>query len=91
MIVTEYLAGGSLESLLRSKEEIPLSQQLKFLKNITAGMLHLTLENIVHRDLAARNCFLTESREVKVGDFGLSKFVYDHSATMTTGPLKWFV
>lgn len=91
MIVTEYLAGGSLEDLLKSNTAIPFSQQLGFLQNISAGMLHLALENVIHRDLAARNCFLNQSGEVKVGDFGLSKFVHNHSANtiMTVGPLKW--
>ena len=35
--------------------------------------------NVYHGDLAARNILLMESMQVKIGDFGLSKQLFDYS------------
>jgi serine/threonine protein kinase len=71
-IVTEYMLGGSLESLLKNDH---MTFSIPALKRITAGiaagMFHLHSENIVHRDLAARNVLVGEADTVKVSDFGM--------------------
>jgi serine/threonine protein kinase len=55
-IVMEYCPGGSLDKLLADKQvDLTVEDQLRFIKGIAAGMLHLHASNIVHRDLAARN------------------------------------
>ena len=47
----------------------------------------------VHRDLAARNVLIGERKEVKVGDFGLARYVYTDRVYVTRKggklPLKW--
>lgn len=55
LIELELCEKGSLHSLLYSKEELSMEFKMKVLKDVAAGMLHLTKEGIVHRDLAARN------------------------------------
>ena len=43
-------------------------------------------------DLAARNCLLGENYVVKVGDFGLARYLRDETYTARTGakfPIKW--
>ena len=56
----------------------------------------LTTKNIYHGDLATRNVLLTDSMDVKISDFGLSKRLYSdlkepHSLTPMSLPLpmKW--
>ena len=39
-------------------------------------MDYLTSKGIYHGDLAARNVLLTESRDVKISDFGISRRLY---------------
>ena len=41
------------------------------------GMAYLHSERYVHRDLAARNVLLDRNRLVKIGDFGLTKYIPD--------------
>jgi len=95
-IVVEFLEGGSLQDLLRSKEDFNLRMALKIALHAAAGVAHLHAEGICHRDLAARNLLLTSRNKdyfvVKVADFGLSRFTEDAEDNFTkckVGPLKW--
>jgi len=91
IIVTEYLAGGSVHDLLQGSSKMSREMVMKILRQIAAGMFHLTEEGIIHRDLAARNCLLSSNFDVKVSDFGMSRFTKEevHSSKAETGPLKW--
>jgi len=93
-IVTEFVPGGSLLSLIRSERSLNLEDQFKIARGMAAGILHLHFEGIIHRDLAARNILLAKDLTPKVSDFGMSRFnsgVSDESnkTQSTTGPLKW--
>lgn len=49
---------------------------------------------IVHRDLAARNVLLSDHHMIKIGDFGLSRDVYEQNLYQKSNhgeplPIKW--
>jgi hypothetical protein len=74
-IVMEYVAGETLEQVLaRHPQGIPDSQALDWLHAICAGVRCLHEHGIVHRDLKPGNLFI-ENGVVKIGDYGLSKFI----------------
>jgi len=75
LIVTEYMAGGSLESYLRNPNSRPtIGQCFSFIKQILEGMVYLSHQHVLHRDLATRNCLLDARYEtLKISDFGLSR------------------
>lgn len=61
----------------------------KFL--LAAGMLYLSIKNIVHCDLACRNLLITSGHQVKISDFGLSNLgdTNFHQTRMKVVPVKW--
>ncbi len=74
-IVMEYIAGESLkETLDRSPSGLPEEEVLQYFGQIGAAVGYLHDQGIVHRDLKPANIFL-EHGLVKIGDYGLSKFI----------------
>ncbi len=44
---------------------------------IADGMSYLAAKKFCHRDLAARNCMVAEDLTVKIGDFGMTRDIYE--------------
>ena len=74
LLVMERL-DSSLDDLLESTPNIPLSVTQYILVCVARGLLHLHRESVVHRDLTARNVLLTVSLRAKITDFGNSRIV----------------
>ena len=74
-VVMEYVPGASLEEALDAQPNgLPPEQAVAWLYGIAAGVAYLHDRGIVHRDLKPGNVFSSEG-VVKVGDYGLSKFI----------------
>ncbi|CAJ1075309.1 non-receptor tyrosine-protein kinase TYK2 [Xyrichtys novacula] len=73
-LIMEYLPLGSLrEYLLKRKLGVP--HCLMFAQQICQGMHYLHTQRYIHRDLAARNVLVENETLVKIGDFGLTKYI----------------
>jgi len=74
-VVMEYAVGESLEDALdRNPSGLSLEEALDWMNGIGAGVAYLHDHGIVHRDLKPGNIFLDDG-QVKLGDYGLSKFI----------------
>lgn len=74
-IVMEYVAGESLKDVIdRNPNGMPLDEISFWFGGIAAGVAYLHDHGIVHRDLKPGNIFRDEG-VVKIGDYGLSKFI----------------
>ncbi|KAK4324510.1 hypothetical protein Pmani_004856 [Petrolisthes manimaculis] len=94
-IVTEYLLNGSLLHYLRANDKSLLNNTdilIDMCVQVCNGMVYLERQKFIHRDLAARNCLVGIQNEIKVGDFGLARYVVDDEYTGSGGakfPIKW--
>ncbi len=74
-VIMEYVAGPSLREILRAAPEGLGVEKSAFLaREIARGLAYLHDRGIVHRDLKPENIFF-EDGFVKIGDYGLSKYI----------------
>ncbi|XP_075233656.1 insulin receptor-like [Lycorma delicatula] len=99
LVVMELMALGDLKSYLRKAREScnhpppPRKIILLMAAQIADGMAYLEAKKFIHRDLAARNCMVAEDLTVKVGDFGMTRDIYetDYYRKGNKGllPIRW--
>uniref|UniRef100_A0A8C3ATM8 Tyrosine-protein kinase receptor n=1 Tax=Cyclopterus lumpus TaxID=8103 RepID=A0A8C3ATM8_CYCLU len=101
LVIMELMTRGDLKSYLRSlrpKEWSslslpPLKKMLQMAGQIADGMAYLNANKFVHRDLAARNCMVAEDFTVKIGDFGMTRDIYETDYYRKGGkgllPVRW--
>ncbi|WP_231743712.1 serine/threonine-protein kinase [Stieleria neptunia] len=74
-VVMEYVAGANLREVLdRNPDGLPEPEARRWFAGIAAGVAHLHGAGLVHRDLKPGNVF-DDLGIVKVGDYGLSKYI----------------
>uniref|UniRef100_A0A4W4FHM5 Tyrosine-protein kinase receptor n=1 Tax=Electrophorus electricus TaxID=8005 RepID=A0A4W4FHM5_ELEEL len=103
LVVMELMTHGDLKSYLRSlrpdAENNPgrppptLTEMIQMAAEIADGMAYLNAKKFVHRDLAARNCMVAEDLTVKIGDFGMTRDIYETDYYRKGGkgllPVRW--
>uniref|UniRef100_A0A8C9WPM5 Tyrosine-protein kinase receptor n=1 Tax=Scleropages formosus TaxID=113540 RepID=A0A8C9WPM5_SCLFO len=103
LVVMELMTHGDLKSYLRSlrpdAENNPgrppptLREMIQMAAEIADGMAYLNAKKFVHRDLAARNCMVAEDFTVKIGDFGMTRDIYETDYYRKGGkgllPVRW--
>ena len=74
-VVMEYVAGDSLQDVIeRNPNGMPIDEVAKWFNGLADGVAYLHDNCIVHRDLKPGNIFI-DSQLVKIGDYGLAKFI----------------
>uniref|UniRef100_A0A8C9EUD2 Tyrosine-protein kinase receptor n=1 Tax=Pavo cristatus TaxID=9049 RepID=A0A8C9EUD2_PAVCR len=103
LVIMELMTRGDLKSYLRSlrpdTESNPgqapptLKKMIQMAGEIADGMAYLNANKFVHRDLAARNCMVAEDFTVKIGDFGMTRDIYETDYYRKGGkgllPVRW--
>ncbi|KAJ0410480.1 hypothetical protein ATCC90586_000650 [Pythium insidiosum] len=95
-VVTEYMSGGDLRSLLsmyrQQRRPTGFDQhKLRIALNIVEALsyLHARQPQVLHRDLKSRNVLLSTQHEAKLIDFGVSRERADSTMTAGVGTLRW--
>ncbi len=74
-VIMEYVTGPSLREILRDAPNGQGPEKTAFfVREIGRGLAYLHERGIVHRDLKPENIFF-EDGYVKIGDYGLSKYI----------------
>lgn len=71
--VMEYIAGGSLDSYIYSKEKLSVEVALPLFRQICQALAYMHSQKMLHLDLKPANIMLDSYGKVKLIDFGLSK------------------
>jgi class 3 adenylate cyclase len=73
-IVSEYMAGGSVEDLLAAApgHRLPLADVLRLGVQVCRALEHAHAADIIHRDVKPANVWLAAGGDARLGDFGLA-------------------
>lgn len=85
-IVSQFMAGGSIEDVLKEAPDhrLGVEDSLKAGREIASALAHAHDRGIVHRDLKPANVWLSQEGNAKLGDFGLAVAI-DQSRITTEG------
>ncbi|KAM8966187.1 focal adhesion kinase 1 isoform 3-T3 [Pelodytes ibericus] len=92
-IIMELCTLGELRSFLQvRKYSLDLASLILYAYQLSTALAYLESKRFVHRDIAARNVLVSSSDCVKLGDFGLSRYMEDstyYKASKGKLPIKW--
>eukprot|EP00064_Thunnus_orientalis_P003469 superscaffoldBa00000282_g3478 len=92
-IVMELYEYGELGTyLVQNQNKLTNTTLVLFSLQICKALVYLEGVNMVHRDIAVRNVLVASPECVKLGDFGLSRYIEDeeyYKASVTRLPIKW--
>jgi serine/threonine protein kinase len=90
-IVTEFMERGTVRDLLLSKSRLEWNIRLNWALDTATGMAYLhSLEPcIIHRDLKTTNLLVDRGFNVKICDFGLSRFMSKDSVMSAVGTVQF--
>ena len=83
-LVTEFLAGGSLRSLLDSVGALTPSQGLLVALEAARGLDYAHTQGLVHRDIKPANLLFGSDRRLRIADFGLARALAEAGWTEPT-------
>uniref|UniRef100_A0A7S4DIS5 Protein kinase domain-containing protein n=1 Tax=Lotharella globosa TaxID=91324 RepID=A0A7S4DIS5_9EUKA len=87
-IVTKYYPEGTLQDMINQRQvkkrggfsELEVASLIYDIATALKGIHEL---DIIHRDLKPKNIFLTRSRGIRIGDFGVAKMLLSQNLTGT--------
>ena len=75
-ILMEYCDGQNLRDFINKNNNELIEENILYniIKQICIGIKEIHNKNIIHRDLKPENIFMNDKNDIKIGDFGISKY-----------------
>ena len=86
-LVSEYLGGGSLRSMLEAGHRLSMSQALLVGLESARGLDYAHGQELVHRDIKPANLLFDETGRLRIADFGLARAIAEAGWTDQDGSL----
>jgi eukaryotic-like serine/threonine-protein kinase len=86
-LVSEYLSGGSLQSMLDAGSRLSTSQGLLVGLEAARGLEYAHGEGLVHRDIKPANLLFGEGGRLRIADFGLARALAEAGWTEPDGSM----
>lgn len=83
-IQMEYCENHTLYDLIRQGLPAQSDEYWRLFRQMLEALSHIHSQGIIHRDLKPMNIFIDQSKNVKIGDFGLAKNVHHLTPTMSS-------
>ena len=75
-IIMDFMNNGDLKGFLEANKAmnkvIPEEEIIELFYKCMAGLYYIHKNNIIHRDIKPANLFMTDTKDIKIGDFGIS-------------------
>jgi eukaryotic-like serine/threonine-protein kinase len=72
-IVMEFVDGRSLKAMLESGDRPGVSDVVRIMDGLLAGLDHSHRHQVIHRDIKPANVIITPDGVVKIADFGIAR------------------
>ncbi|MFC3573591.1 serine/threonine-protein kinase [Streptomyces yaanensis] len=82
-LVMEFVDGDSLARVLSDDGPLPAERVAHIATQAAAGLAVAHEQGIVHRDIKPGNLLVDANDNVKIGDFGIARFMDDPSGALT--------
>lgn len=80
-LVTQFVDGQSLRSLIESSAPLPPERAVELVKKIADGMAYCHKNDVIHRDLKPENILIGSDGQPVIMDFGLALTKGSHRVT----------
>ncbi|CAF0862387.1 unnamed protein product [Didymodactylos carnosus] len=86
MLIMEYMAKGSLRTVITEGDKISLRRKLHMACNVANGIRKIHEHDMIHRDIRPDNILVADDYTAKIGDMGIARVLSEDSRHTIVGP-----